>query len=407
MSRATPVCLTNARLVSGRTIASSIRFDDRILGLDQAPDRGDLVIDAGGAYVLPGLVNAHDHLELNHYGTLAFRDRYTSAAEWIEDVEPRLRTDPSLVEARRHAVMDRLLIGALKNLLSGATTVAHHNPVYPALREGFPIRVAWPFAWAHSFYLDDRAREGRAPRREPDVIDACRATPPHVPFILHLGEGTDERSRAELGRLDRAGCLRPNSVLVHGVAVDDDGWRLVVERGAALVWCPASNLRLLGTTADVRALTAASADRPAVALGTDSRISGSADLLDELRVAHATGLAPVDRLLEMVTGWAAAVLRLPDAGRLAPGLPADLIVVPAKGESAGESLLAARRRDLLLVTLDGRPRYSDEAMRPLFERRHEQPARALVDGAAKLLAADLAALVRRASLREPGLTLLD
>jgi cytosine/adenosine deaminase-related metal-dependent hydrolase len=196
-------------------------------------------------------------------------------------------------------------------------------------------------------------------------------------------------------------------VLVHGVAVDDDGWRLVVERGAALVWCPASNLRLLGTTADVRALTAASADRPAVALGTDSRISGSADLLDELRVAHATGLAPVDRLLEMVTGWAAAVLRLPDAGRLAPGLPADLIVVPAKGESAGESLLAARRRDLLLVTLDGRPRYSDEAMRPLFERRHEQPARALVDGAAKLLAADLAALVRRASLREPGLTLLD
>jgi cytosine/adenosine deaminase-related metal-dependent hydrolase len=407
MSRPAPVCLANARLVSGSTIASSIRFDDRILGINHTPERGDLVIDAGGAYVLPGLVNAHDHLELNHYGTLAFRECYGSAAEWIEDVEPRLRTDPALVEAQRHALKDRLLVGALKNLLSGATTVAHHNQAYPELREGFAVRLAWPYAWAHSFYLDDRARDGRTARRDPSVIDACRAAPPHVPFIVHLGEGTDDRSRAELGRLDRAGCLRSNSVLVHGVAIDEEGWRLAVERGASLVWCPASNLRLLGRTADVRTLTAASGERPAVALGTDSRISGSADLLDELRVAHGTGLAPPDRLLDMVTGSAAAVLRLPDAGRLAPGLPADLIVVPATGETAGESLLATRRRDLLLVTLDGRPRYSDEAMRPLFERRHEQPARAIVDGAAKLVAADLAALVRRASLREPGLTLLD
>jgi hypothetical protein len=37
---------------------------------------------------------------------------------------------------------ERLLIGGVKNLLSGVTTVAHHDPLYSCLQEAtFPVRV--------------------------------------------------------------------------------------------------------------------------------------------------------------------------------------------------------------------------------------------------------------------------
>ena len=54
----------------------TLRFTSRILAVGEPPHRGDTVIDVDGAFVLPGLVNAHDHLELNHYGRQKFRDRY-------------------------------------------------------------------------------------------------------------------------------------------------------------------------------------------------------------------------------------------------------------------------------------------------------------------------------------------
>ena len=50
------------------------------------------------------------------------------------------------------------------------------------------------------------------------------------------------------------------------------------------MWCPSSNQFLFETTADVRAFD--DADR--LALGSDSRLSGERDLLDEMKVAHAT-----------------------------------------------------------------------------------------------------------------------
>ena len=57
------------------------------------------------------------------------------------------------------------------------------------------------------------------------------------------------------------------------------------------------------------------------ALGTDSRLSGEGDLLDELRAAHATRQVSARSLVFAVTAGAAAILRLPSAGRLEPRRP--------------------------------------------------------------------------------------
>ena len=119
-----PVCLVNTSVVDGESGApSTLRFSSRVLSVGEPPKRNDVVVDLSGALVLPGLVNAHDHLELNHFGRLKFRACYENAAQWIDDMRPRLHEDPAIRQARAHSLSDRLHIGALKNVLSGVTTV--------------------------------------------------------------------------------------------------------------------------------------------------------------------------------------------------------------------------------------------------------------------------------------------
>src|SRR5262245_42543733 len=93
------VSLVNARVVTDRGIAASIRFGGRVLALDERPQPRDVIIDLDGAFVLPGLINAHDHLELNHYGALKRRARYQHAADWIDDLRPVIQQDSEIRRA--------------------------------------------------------------------------------------------------------------------------------------------------------------------------------------------------------------------------------------------------------------------------------------------------------------------
>jgi cytosine/adenosine deaminase-related metal-dependent hydrolase len=380
----------------------TVRFTARILAIGEPPHRGDMVIDADGAFVLPGLINAHDHLELNHYGRLKFRDRYDNAAQWIDDMRPRLDDDPAIRAARQLPLTERLFAGALKNLLAGATTVAHHNPYYSELRRTLPIRVVRRYGWAHSFALEGRPAGARG-EAGGSVQQRWRRTAADVPFLVHLAEGVDKEARRELARLDALGCLGPNTILVHGVAIDAAGLRKAAAAGAGLVWCPASNVFLFGRTASVRLFMDANRSRPAhIALGSDSRLTGSADLLDELRVARATGCASGEELLAMVTTNPARMLRLQHAGRLAVGSPADLIVVPPAGPTVAETLLDTPRRALALVAVGGRPLVGDWKFAPAFRARGGSVRSLILDGTAKLIDSGLARRIAGCPIQEPG-----
>jgi cytosine/adenosine deaminase-related metal-dependent hydrolase len=401
---ANAVSLVNARVAIGGRIAESIRFSSRILSVGGSSRSGDTVIDLQGGFVLPGLVNAHDHLELNHYGRLKGRERYDNASEWIADMTPRLSVDEGIRAARAYPLIERLFVGALKNLLAGVTTVAHHNPFYPELRRTMPIRVIRRYGWAHSFQLE---RQPAGAHGEPggDVAARWRATPPDAPFVIHLAEGIDERARGELPRLESVGCLKPNTVIVHGVAIDRNGWRRVARAGAGLVWCPASNAFLFGRTALVRELLdEEDGAAVTVALGTDSRITGSLDLLDELRAARAaSGLAP-ERLLDMVTGDAGVLLRQRRAGRLAVDAPADLVVLPPLAATPGAALLEARRRDVRLVAVAGRPLVADSDLAAVFKARKVTPRPLCVDAVSKLADSGLVRRIAGCPIAEPGVS---
>ena len=173
------------------------------------PANGALTVDLEGYTIFPGLVNAHDHLELNHYPRTKFRERYDNARQWSADVNERLDTEP-YKSLRAYPLEDRCFIGGLKNLLCGATTVAHHNPPHKCLfRKDFPVRVLKRYGWAHSFYLSS----------EEEIKRSYQSTPKDVPWFIHLAEGTDEEAAGEYQRLKALGCVGQNTVLVHGVGI--------------------------------------------------------------------------------------------------------------------------------------------------------------------------------------------
>jgi cytosine/adenosine deaminase-related metal-dependent hydrolase len=274
-----------------------------------------------------------------------------------------------------------------------------------------PVRVVRRYGWAHSFLLE---RQPAGARGEPggDVARRWQATPADVPFVVHLAEGVDDEARGELPRLEALGCLKPNTVIVHGVAIDGDGWQRVAEAGAGLVWCPASNDFLFGRSVLVRDLLDAGdraggnghVARVNVALGTDSRITGSRDLLEELRVAQNAAPVSAAELLRMVTTGAAALLRQPRLGRLAVGGPADLIVIPPFADEPGAALLKTARRDVRLVMVGGRPLVSDPDMAVVFRARRVKLRPLRVDAAPKLADSGLVRRLAGCPIVEPGVS---
>ncbi|MGH9337062.1 MAG: amidohydrolase family protein, partial [Vicinamibacteria bacterium] len=261
------------------------------------------------------------------------------------------------------------------------------------------------YGWAHSFFLEGEP-VGAGGERGREVTRAYRATKATAPFLVHLAEGVDRRARQELSRLEELGCLGENTVLVHGVGVSCEEWTYARSRGAGLVWCPSSNLFLLGQTAAVREfLHCAPASRDWIALGTDSRLSGSRDLLDEIREARRISNLAAAELLRMVTTNAARLLRLPAAGRLARGLPADLLVIPRLASDPADALLAARRDQVQLVALGGRPAIAAPQLSKVFAARRVRTESVKLDGKDRILARRLARAIRSCPILEPGLEL--
>ena len=338
--------------------------------------------------IFPGLINAHDHLHVNAVPPLRQDTPFPDSYAWIAAFQSHLEA-PDVVAALRVPKPLRLRHGALKNLLAGTTCVAHHDPWHPALdAPDFPVALLRDYGWSYALGW---------PGYGPPVPQSFVGTPADWPWLIHLAEGTDATAQSELARLDALGCLARNTVLVHGVGLREQDIDRVIAAGAAVVWCPASNLALLGRTLDPRRLHAAGR----LALGSDSRLSGARDLLEELRgVIDRCGLTP-RQLLGLVTADAARVLRMHWCGHLANGAHADLVIVADQGGDEAHSLVGLDRSRIRAVMREGLPRIADPDFAEWFEAAGVDAVPVVLDGRPKLLAKALADPALMAL--EPGL----
>ena len=368
--------LDNSRIAS----LCNNRNKDRL-----APDAG-AGINLSGFLALPGLLNAHDHLEFALFPRLG-KGGYRNFLEWAEDIH--LPGASPVFEHRQIPREVRLWWGGIRNLLSGVTTVCHHNPYEARVFEkDFVVRVLREYGWAHSLAMDA------------EVAVKKQNTPKGQPFLVHLAEGVDEQSAKEVFELHRSGALDDETIIIHGLALGKKGRALLRAANAGLVWCPSSNVFLFGrtlTSEDIR-----SSRR--VAIGSDSPLTAKGDLLDELHFARENSGLPTEELYNSVTARPSELLRLKNGeGSLRLGAQGDLFAVRDTGLSPADSLIGLTYQDIELVLIGGRVHMASAEMiarLPCEARAGLEPLS--VEGTLRWIRAPIKWLFEQAKAHLPG-----
>lgn len=334
-------------------------------GIVEGPrSRADQVLAAEDCLVLPGLVNAHDHLR----SLLPFTRRSDSSA-LTDLIDAAQRAAASVTPADYRALT---ALASARLVLSGVVTAVDH--VYPLTERqmlrsavagyaevGLRAHVAYGLMTpGPSALVDAIDRQlGRALAAADDVlpadrlylapvslrqtsIDAYRAAVAAADrtglrLYTHVAESADEveRTVAEHGLrpvelLADIGFLRPGTVLVHCVDLSEREINLIAENDVAVAYCPSNHLKLAKGIAPVKAMLDAGVR---VCLGID----GMTDLFAEMRqavyaqgaAAHRPGVVATETALRMATSDGYAALGEPNSGLLRPGDPADLITIRA------------------------------------------------------------------------------
>jgi formiminoglutamate deiminase len=191
------------------------------------------------------------------------------------------------------------------------------------------------------------------------------------PFHVHLSEQVAENEACHEAYgvtparlLAEHGLLRPTSSLVHATHLTDDDVALIGRAGAHASFCPTTERDLGDGIGPSRRLHEAGAR---LTLGSDSH--AVIDLFEEMRAlelderlaTQQRGHWSAAELLDAATVTGHASLGWPDAGAIAVGQRADLVVVdPASPRTAGAGrdegavVFAATAEDVQRVMVDGR-----------------------------------------------------
>ena len=362
-----------------------------------------------GCVLLPGLVNAHTHLELTHYPSWRIRKDldYTprTFTDWVIQVIKikrglkRQEKELSLREGLRitlesgttaigEIVTDReLLPGYGRIPLAGRLfleAIGQDPALWPELLHSLEAALGSlalpallpalaphaPYTLADELFrgvADLAARQGvplavhlaESPEEAEFLHDSTgRIAEQLYPFVHWESYLPPPRRTTPAAFLDSLGILGPGTLAVHCVHITPADAELLQQRGVTAVLCPRSNDKLDVGTAPVHLLKNKGIP---LALGTDSLASNdSLSLWDELRFL--LELFPDDfshaEALRLATLDGAEALRIADlAGSLEAGKRADFQVLELDGPYAESDLCRAiiERGRLREVFLAGEP----------------------------------------------------
>jgi hypothetical protein len=194
--------------------------------------------------------------------------------------------------------------------------------------------------------------------------------------------------------------LNPKGVVIHGIPLSATDFQAMALNGTALVWSPRSNLELYGQTTNVLAALDAGVE---IALAPDWAVTGSSNMLNELKVAakwnreRLDGLLTDRQLVEMVTSSPAHIAGVDDeVGAIRVGLRADILVINGDHNNPYRAVIEATAADIELVLIDGVPLYGDRTFMKHFWDRSEleeiklpEASKTLARPAAQIVVADI------------------
>ncbi len=350
------------------------------------------IIDADGAYIIPGMVNLHCHTAMT-----PFRGIFDNLIpeNWFRE---HVRTFEHRMTSQD--VYWGTMLGALEMLTNGVTCVADHyfhmaNTFHAVSNAGMRANLSEAVFDAGAGE-DGRVDEAMAFTRDFHNVDRriTISIGPHSPHLcsddflkrmaseadrlgvrthVHVSQTQDQvdRSLAERGKtpiqvLKDTGVLRGGSLLAHAYYATDADMELIVESGATVAHCPKSYMKF-GRINDF--LPRALKHRVQVALGTGGAVSNnSLGLFEVARMAAFLAKAStgnpeegmVTDILPLLTVGGRA-LGLPGYGEVRPGAPADLVIINRHtpgmqpGASAASDLLySVSEKSVDTVIVDGK-----------------------------------------------------
>lgn len=340
------------------------------------------VTDHGPATLLPGIVNAHCHLELSHlHGAIPPGLDFTA---WVR----RLLSLP--MAGFEEAAVSEAIRGMAETGTAFVADIATRHPgksLVALSREGMAGTVFfeafgyapptgqepdWPGGMPPASGASGRPETPGAPdvslaghalySTHPDRLRAAKAwTGRHDrPFSLHLAEHRGEvellatgggefaellrkrvlppgyrpPGRSPVAQADALGLLDPRTLAVHAVHVTAADIRILAQRGTTVCLCPRSNAYIGVGQAPAEAYLAAGVP---FCLGTDSPASNwDLDLWNEVRylLNHVERFSLSAVLAALTTTPARLLGREKTMGMLAPGMRSGVTLLPGDLESA-------------------------------------------------------------------------
>ncbi len=353
----------------------------KIIDVGQGRGHGlsDQIIDHGPGVLMPGLVNAHTHLELS-----ALKNCTNTTSGFISWVQ-------SVIDQRDRAGEKKLLAGihdGINELIDSGSLIAGDIASLGLSLQPF-LNSLISGVWFREYLGTDTNCSFECKKNSADKTISVAGHAPHttasdllvqlksiaaescLPFSLHLAESKEEVEFLTTGKgqwadflnqrqvdtstitltgagpvkyADKLGLLGENTLAVHLVFADKNDIQILTDKNVNACLCPRSNNVLHNQLPDVPMMIKSGLK---LCLGTDSLASNdSLSIFDEMKFLSQSfaEISPKDIIAMATANGAAALGFEKQFGRLTPGRRSKMIYLPINEHSANripEAIVAA------------------------------------------------------------------